>query len=107
MNRTFNVPRDTAVFRIGDESPNDLNDRGKVEFSIQRVADQPAIAIRKAAAWYAQHIASMKVGLRGKMPPSVVLLTDDVENRKRAEAEGVPTTSGAYAGYPTPTSTDR
>jgi len=52
------------------------------------------IAIRKAAAWYAQHIASMKVGLRGKMPPSIVLLTDDVENRKRAEVEGVPTSSG-------------
>jgi hypothetical protein len=41
----------------------------------------------------------MKVGLRGKMPPSIVLLTDDVENRKRAEAEGVPTSSGMYAGY--------
>jgi hypothetical protein len=71
-----------------------------------RVADQPAIAIRKAASWYAQHVASMKVGLRGKMPPSIVLLTEDVENRKRAEAEGIPTSSGTYAGCLTSTLTD-
>ena len=62
--------------------------------SFQCVVNQLAIAIRKAASWYAQHAASMKVGLRGNVPPSVVLLTDDVENRKRAEAEGVPTSSG-------------
>ena len=60
----------------------------------QFVGNQPAIAIRKAASWYDQRAASMKVGLRGKVPPSVVLLTDDVENRKRAEAEGVPTSPG-------------
>lgn len=74
--------------------------------SVSRIDDQPVIAIRKAASWYAQHVASMKVGLRGKIPPSIVLLTDDVENRKRAEAEGVPTTSGMYAGYSTSTLID-
>lgn len=100
------ISRDTAVFRMGDESPNDLNDRGRITVSPSSVVNQPVIAIRKAASWYAQHVASMKVGLRGKMPPSIVLLTDDVENRKRAEAEGIPTSSGTFAEYSTSTSTD-
>jgi len=64
------------------------------------------LAIRKAASWYSQHVASMKVGLRGKVPPSIVLLTDDVENRKRAEAEGVPTSSSTYDACCTSTLTD-
>src|SRR5258708_12033523 len=28
--RAYSASRDTAVFRIGDESPNDLNDRGRM-----------------------------------------------------------------------------
>ena len=40
------------------------------------------------------------------MPPSIVLLTDDVENRKRAEAEGVPSSSGTCTERSTSTSTD-
>ncbi|KAI8616572.1 hypothetical protein BC830DRAFT_1063292 [Chytriomyces sp. MP71] len=54
--------RDTFVKKVKDESPNDRNDR----------------AIRTACAWYAKHIPA---GV------SVVLLTDDADNRRKAKAD--------------------
>ena len=57
------------------ESTNDRNDR----------------AIRRAAAWYAGEGRACSAGKEGKEEggaPRVVLVTDDAENRKRAENEG-------------------
>ena len=61
---------ETYVERAPGESANDRNDR----------------AIRRAAAWYAGEgrACYSKEG----MPPRVVLVTDDAENRKKAESEG-------------------
>ncbi|KAJ3031722.1 UNVERIFIED_CONTAM: hypothetical protein HDU68_000657 [Siphonaria sp. JEL0065] len=56
--------RDTFIKKLKDESPNDRNDR----------------AIRTACEWYAKHIPS---GV------SVVLLTDDADNRRKAKADGL------------------
>eukprot|EP00884_Botryococcus_braunii_P014654 jgi/Botrbrau1/2318/Bobra.39_1s0007.1 len=55
--------RDTYVKALPGESPNDRNDR----------------AIRVAAAWYAKRIPQMQI----------ILLSNDTDNRKRAEAEGL------------------
>ncbi|KAG2013854.1 mitotic control protein dis3 [Coprinopsis cinerea AmutBmut pab1-1] len=66
----------TAVVREEDESPNDRNDRG----------------IRKTAAWYRQHIELNRPPVRGKPAPkrpAVILLTEDVANRSKAEDEKI------------------
>ncbi|KAI0060894.1 RNB-domain-containing protein [Artomyces pyxidatus] len=67
---------ETAVVREEDESPNDRNDRG----------------IRKGTSWYNSHISVTRPTTRGQITPlpSVVLLTDDVANRLKAEKEGIP-----------------
>ncbi|VDC05343.1 unnamed protein product [Peniophora sp. CBMAI 1063] len=68
---------ETAVVREEDETPNDRNDRG----------------IRTAAAWFNTHLAMTRPPIRGqtqKPLPSVVLLTDDVANRQKAEKEDIP-----------------
>ncbi|KAJ3157031.1 exosome catalytic subunit dis3 [Geranomyces variabilis] len=57
--------RDTYVERRADESPNDRNDR----------------AIRTAVAWYNMH-------LDGK--PQAVLITDDADNRRKADVDRIP-----------------
>ncbi|KAI5120011.1 hypothetical protein M0805_008472 [Coniferiporia weirii] len=67
---------ETAVVREEGESPNDRNDR----------------SIRKGAAWYNTHISQTRPPTRARRNPAipvVVLMTDDAENRRRAEAEGV------------------
>ncbi|KAI8840365.1 hypothetical protein BJ741DRAFT_641874 [Chytriomyces cf. hyalinus JEL632] len=56
--------RDTFVKRVKDESPNDRNDR----------------AIREACRWYAKHLPS---GI------SIVLISDDADNRRKATADGM------------------
>ena len=60
--------RDTYVERQPKESTNDRNDR----------------AIRTAALWYSKH-------LKGKV--DIVLLTDDVDNRRKAVEQGITTYS--------------
>ncbi|CAG4919042.1 unnamed protein product [Colias eurytheme] len=62
--------KDTYIERNPGEKPNDRNDR----------------AIRKAAMWYATHL-SIK-GVAGQFP-QIVLLTDDENNRKLAQEEGI------------------
>ncbi|KAL5510957.1 hypothetical protein ACEPAG_3676 [Sanghuangporus baumii] len=67
---------ETAVIREDGELPNDRNDRN----------------IRKGAAWYNRHITQRRTANRLQKTtslPVVVLLTDDAENRRRAESEGV------------------
>ncbi|KAI0758758.1 RNB-domain-containing protein [Fomes fomentarius] len=66
----------TAVIREEGESPNDRNDRG----------------IRKATAWYNSHLSLARPPIRGQLKPplpAVVLLTDDVANRQKAEKDGL------------------
>ncbi|KAF9200140.1 exosome catalytic subunit dis3 [Haplosporangium sp. Z 27] len=59
--------RETFIEKLKDESPNDRNDR----------------AIRVAAKWYENHIKGLKPQV------SVVIMTDDVANRSKAEADGL------------------
>ncbi|RDX49603.1 RNB-domain-containing protein [Lentinus brumalis] len=71
---------ETAVIREEGESPNDRNDRG----------------IRRATAWYKGHLELSRPQIRGQTKPpqpAVVLLTDDVANRQKAEKEGLPCVS--------------
>ncbi|KAG8744793.1 exosome catalytic subunit dis3 [Ceratobasidium sp. 414] len=63
----------TAVVREAEETPNDRNDRG----------------IRLSASWHANHYAHSRPSAKA----SIVLLTDDAENRRRATKEGIQTMS--------------
>ncbi|KAK7064735.1 exosome complex exonuclease dis3 [Favolaschia claudopus] len=71
---------ETAIIREDNESPNDRNDRG----------------IRKAAEWYNTHIGLSRPIIRGQAKPkipTVLLLTEDAANRKKAENNGIPVSS--------------
>ncbi|KAF4596181.1 exosome catalytic subunit dis3 [Pleurotus pulmonarius] len=76
---------ETAVVREVDETPNDRNDRG----------------IRNATAWYNEHIQTLcratnssRSKSRTNPPaPTVVLITNDVANRRKAEKEKIPCSS--------------
>ncbi len=59
---------ETAVRRAEGETINDRNDR----------------AVRDATAWYTAHLAQVT-----KKPPTIVMITNDQENRKRAKKERV------------------
>ncbi|TFK29229.1 mitotic control protein dis3 [Coprinopsis marcescibilis] len=84
----------TAIVRNEDESPNDRNDRGKsfvalwLCFRFQLFF----VGIRKAAAWYQEHIGLNRPPVRGKPQakiPTVVLLTEDAANRQKSKQEGI------------------
>ncbi|KAJ7037505.1 hypothetical protein C8F04DRAFT_1092687 [Mycena alexandri] len=71
---------ETAIIREDNESPNDRNDRG----------------IRKATEWYNSHIGFSRPIIRGQTKPTiptVVLMTEDAANRKKAEGSGIAATS--------------
>ena len=59
---------ETSVKRDENESINDRNDR----------------AVRRAAAWYTSHLLSTK-----RKSPTIVVLTNDQDNRKKSQAEGL------------------
>ncbi|XP_036229004.2 exosome complex exonuclease RRP44 [Bactrocera oleae] len=69
--------KDTYVEREPGESANDRNDR----------------AIRKATLWYDQHLEeaqnSRAMQKSGRPRTRVVMITDDVGNRERAEKDGI------------------
>ena len=67
--------RDTHVRRRPGESANDRNDR----------------AVRAACAWYSAHLAQAAQAARC---PTVVMLSDDRDNLRRARAEAIPCSSG-------------
>ncbi|KAK9459123.1 uncharacterized protein V1516DRAFT_656025 [Lipomyces oligophaga] len=67
-----NFRQETFVERMSGESANDHNDR----------------AIRTACAWYKVHLQEM-----AKSPPSVLLLTDDRENLRKAKEIGLSSTN--------------
>jgi len=55
--------------------------------------------IRKAAAWYNAHMSLMHPATRGlpnQNVPTVVLMTDDLANRQKAEKDGIVSISGAF-----------
>lgn len=57
------------------------------------------LGIRRAASWYNMHVQQIHTSARPKRsgPPSiVVMLSDDVENRKRAEQENLTAISGTH-----------
>lgn len=63
---------ETHVVREAGESINDRNDR----------------AIRQAVKWYVDHLQeNMRQTGRSKKPPSIVMLTDDKDNLRKAKAE--------------------
>lgn len=65
---------ETHVIRDAGESINDRNDR----------------AIRQAVKWYVDHLQeNMKQSERSKRPPSIVMLTDDKDNLRKAQAENL------------------
>lgn len=50
-------------------------------------------AIRRTATWYTAHMSKM-ASRSSRSAPTIVLLTDDVDNRKKAEAENIHAVSG-------------
>lgn len=103
--RQFTLPEisDTAVVRAQDETPNDRNDRGMyaplplISFFASNNSELYTLGIRKAVAWYSSHISLINPTIRGQHPkpkPSVLLLTDDVQNRTKGEKEGIKCSSG-------------
>ncbi|KAF8656486.1 hypothetical protein AX16_002505 [Volvariella volvacea WC 439] len=67
---------ETAIVREEGETPNDRNDRG----------------IRKATEWYNSHIQVTRPTIRGQPAPTlptVVLMTEDAANRRKAEQSGL------------------
>ncbi|KAH8977266.1 RNB-domain-containing protein [Lactarius hatsudake] len=68
---------ETAVVREVGETPNDRNDR----------------AIRVGTAWYNSHIFLTRPPIRGQPKPTlptIVLLTEDADNRRKAEKDSIP-----------------
>lgn len=59
---------ETSIKRNEGETINDRNDR----------------AVRKAASWYTSHLRSSK-----RKSPAMVILTNDQDNRRKAQAEGL------------------
>ncbi|KAF4611727.1 hypothetical protein D9613_003992 [Agrocybe pediades] len=70
---------ETAIVREEGETPNDRNDRG----------------IRKATAWYNSHLQLTRPPIRGQPSqlPTVVLMTEDAANRRKAEKSSIGATS--------------
>ena len=68
--------QETYVARDTGETINDRNDR----------------AVRKAVQWYNQHIteAVAAKSKKSKRVPSIVMISDDRDNLKKASSEGIP-----------------
>ncbi|KAF2472279.1 RNB-domain-containing protein [Lindgomyces ingoldianus] len=68
--------QETHVQRNAGETINDRNDR----------------AVRKAVQWYNQHIAEAQAARSKKSQriPSVVMISDDRDNLRKAKADGIP-----------------
>jgi exosome complex exonuclease DIS3/RRP44 len=64
---------ETYVERDANETINDRNDR----------------AVRKACAWYAEHLQQAVKARKSARCPAVVMLSDDRENLRRAEKDGI------------------
>ena len=87
------------MIREEGESPNDRNDRGiSRHFPISGVLDFRIFSgIRRATSWYNSHLSLARPPVRGQSRPPlpvVVLISDDVANRQKAEKEGLSSISG-------------
>jgi exosome complex exonuclease DIS3/RRP44 len=74
--------QETHVARDAGETINDRNDR----------------AVRRAVEWYNRHIAEA-VAARSKNQkrvPTVIMITDDRDNLRKADAQGIPAVSCEY-----------
>lgn len=72
--------QETYVVRGPGETINDRNDR----------------AVRKAVQWYSQHLQAAVKARRSGRIPAVVMISDDRENLRKAEAEGISALSCKY-----------
>ena len=74
--------QETHVARDAGETINDRNDH----------------AVRKAVEWYNQHLteAVAAKSKKARRVPSVVMITDDRDNLRKAKAEGVPALTCTY-----------
>lgn len=72
------IYRDTYVEREPGEKVNDRNDR----------------AIRVSVAWYESHLMPSQVDQRKRDRVRVILLTDDAENKQKAENDGLLVATG-------------
>jgi exosome complex exonuclease DIS3/RRP44 len=72
------IYRDTYVEREPGEKVNDRNDR----------------AIRVSVAWYGSHLMSSQADRRKGDRVKVILLTDDVGSKQKAENEGLHVATG-------------
>lgn len=68
---------ETHVQREPKETINDRNDR----------------AVRKACAWYGEHLKQAVQARKSARCPAVVMLSDDRENLRKAEQDGIPALS--------------
>ena len=75
----FSFCRDTYVEREPGESANDRNDR----------------AIRTACKWYQKHL-DLSTGVEGGVKVKVVLLTNDIDNRNKAQQDGITALKGMW-----------
>ncbi|KAG9080496.1 exosome catalytic subunit dis3, partial [Ceratobasidium sp. 370] len=82
----------TAIVRRAEETPNDRNDRGSPSPTNPSLDINNISGIRLSASWYANHYTHSRPSAKA----SIVLLTDDAENRRRAAKEGINTLSGAW-----------
>ncbi|KAF8999767.1 hypothetical protein BDQ17DRAFT_1360335 [Cyathus striatus] len=66
---------ETAIIREDGETPNDRNDRG----------------IRRATKWFTEHfsLAHSPVCGKAQQPPTMVLMTEDVANRDKANLDSI------------------
>ena len=78
--------RDTYITKEKNQSPNDRNDKGLITFA--RFAH--SLAIRVAVKWYNKHMPRSM---------SAVLVTDDSENRRLAQSDGIPVYSGIFIAH--------
>jgi hypothetical protein len=72
------IYRDTYIEREPGEKVNDRNDR----------------AIRLSVAWYESHLMPSQADRRKGDRVRVILLTDDAENKRKAENDGLLVTTG-------------
>ena len=81
---------ETFIQKEKNESPNDRNDRGMLDilsFSLECGPKLHVKAIRTATKWYADHAPSSM---------SILLVTDDRDNRQKAQALGLNALSGIF-----------
>ena len=76
--------QETYALRDSGETINDRNDR----------------AVRKAVRWYSEHLQKATKARKSTRCPSMVMISDDKENLRKAKTEDIAATSCAYCLRP-------